>query len=199
MSSKTRHLLYTVVIGGASFIMIVLIWLTIVWLKRPDYIRPDTSGWHTGDIFFSVGDSWESVAVRSLTGALSFELSDSTPSHCGIVVRTHEGVKLAHASTSAGKIVLEDPEEYLQKNGSYCIYRAESPCKADSAMITQKLDSLIRSEVPFDFEYDHSDPKALYCTEMVVTVHELTGRRCLSGLREKLYIYPKDVLDLCRE
>lgn len=99
MDKKKRS--YLRIIGwGCTFVFLFLIvWIGIVWLNRPAYIEPDTSTFKTGDVFFSVGDSWESVAVRTLSGSLSLEVADSTPSHCGIVVRYAEGVKLAHAST----------------------------------------------------------------------------------------------------
>lgn len=177
--------------------LIAAVWILIVWLKRPAYLTPNTSGWNTGDIFFSVGDSWESVAVRSLTGALSLELSDSTPSHCGIIIRDSSDIKLVHESTLAKKIVRETPEEYLKKNGSYCIYAAKPPFQTDSTVLIHILDSLFEAEVPFDFEFDHSDTKALYCTEMVIRAHELAGDTSLSGLREKGYIYPADILNKC--
>lgn len=96
---------------------------------------PDTTMFRTGDIFFSVGDSWESVAVRALSGSTSFEVADSTPSHCGMVIRFADGVKLAHASTVAKKIVLETPEEYLRNNGSYCIYARKAPCTAQPTLL----------------------------------------------------------------
>ena len=92
MDKKKRS--YLRIIGwGCTFVFLFLIvWIGIVWLNRPAYIEPDTSTFETGDVFFSVGDSWESVAVRTLSGSLSLEVADSTPSHCGIVVRYAEGV-----------------------------------------------------------------------------------------------------------
>ncbi len=199
MDNKHRRLFKFIGVGGASLFLVVVAWLLTVWLIRPDYIAPDTGDWRTGDIFFSVGDSWESVAVRSLTGALNFELSDSTPSHCGLVVRDSATVRLVHASTSAQTLVSESPEEYLKKNGSYCIYVSPDPCAIDTTQLRHIVDSLLEAKIPFDFEFDHSDPKALYCTEMVVTVHELAGKDCFSDLRRNDYIYPEDLLNRCRE
>lgn len=197
MTRKTRRLIRIFGFGGALLFFISAMWILIVWMKRPPYLKPDTSGWHTGDIFFSVGDSWESVAVRSLTGALSLELSDSTPSHCGIILRDSSGVMLVHESTLAKKIVREAPEEYLKKNGSYCLYAVKPPTRLDSSLIVHILDSLFDAEVPFDFKFDHSDSKALYCTEMVVTAHELAGDTSFSELRVNGYIYPVEILNKC--
>lgn len=197
MSKKTRRLFRILGLGGALFFLITVLWILLIWQKRPEYLSPDTTGWHTGDIFFSVGDSWQSVAVRSLTGALDFELSDSTPSHCGIIIRDSADIKLVHESTLVKSIVCESPEEYLKKNGSYCLYAAHPPCSVDSIVLIQILDSLIKAKVPFDFEFDHSDYKSLYCTEMVIRVYELAGDASFSDLRGKSYIYPKDMLDKC--
>lgn len=113
--------------GCALFLLLVAGWVGVCLVNRPPYLMPDTTSFDTGDIFFSVGDSWESVAVRALSGTSSWEVTDSTPSHCGIVVRDARGVRLAHASTAAGKIVVETPEEYLRNNGSYCIYAVKPP------------------------------------------------------------------------
>lgn len=194
--NKRRWLRILILSGGLS-ILLTAAWIGIVFFCRPAYIAPDTSGWKTGDIFFSVGDSWESVAVRALTGAKSFELSDSTPSHCGLVVRYSGEVRLVHESTVAKKIVVETPEEYLKNNGSYCLYVRKSPCAPDSVILRQTVDSLLSTGIPFDFDFDHSSPQALYCTEMVVRVSEICGSGYFSHLRKKDYIYPEDILKMC--
>lgn len=199
MDKKKRS--YLRIIGwGCTFVFLFLfVWIGIVWLNRPAYIEPDTSTFETGDVFFSVGDSWESVAVRTLSGSLSLEVADSTPSHCGIVVRYAEGVKLAHASTVKKKIVLETPEEYLRNNGSYCIYTRKAPCTVDTLAIRQSVETLVKNRVPFDFNFDHSTSKALYCTEMVVRVFEQNNCFCFSKLRHNSYMYPNDLLKLCKD
>lgn len=197
MSKKSRRL-YRILCGIIAFFLLIIVWIGIVYLLRPAYIKPDTSDWHTGDIFFSVGDSWESVAVRALTGILHLEISNSTPSHCGIIIRDSSGmVKIAHASTLAKKMVLENPEEYLKNNGAYCLYAKKTPCPIDSVALRHTMDSLINTGVPFDFNFDHSDSKSLYCTEMVVCVFEDNDIFCFSDLRKKRFMYPKDLLNKC--
>lgn len=194
--NKRRWLRILILSVGLS-ILLIAAWIGIVFLCRPAYIAPDTSRWETGDIFFSVGDSWESVAVRALTGAKSFELSDSTPSHCGLVVRYGGEVRLVHESTLAKKIVVETPEEYLKNNGSYCLYVRKSPCAPDSVILRQTVDSLLSKGIPFDFDFDHSSAQALYCTELVVRISEICGSGYFSDLRKKDYIYPEDILNMC--
>lgn len=197
MAKKERRLL--LILGGVLviFFLAIIIWVCVVSWIRPVYVMPDTSSWQTGDIFFSVGDSWESVAVRSLSGAKNFEVSDSTPSHCGVIIRDVDGIKLIHASTVAKKIVAETPEEYMTNNGSYCLYAKRVYHAPDSVAILQTVDSLITKAVPFDFDFNHRDSKALYCTEMVITVFERNGNLRFTPLRKQNYIYPEDILKIC--
>lgn len=68
-----------------------------------------------GLYIFSVGDSWKSYAVRGLTRAKGEALTDSTPSHCGMVVMDGLRPLLVHESTSEGHIVAESPREYFEK------------------------------------------------------------------------------------
>lgn len=197
-NKRKKHLL--LIAGGifALFVLAMIKWVCIVFLSRPSYLVPDTADWKTGDIFFSVGDSWESVAVRSLSGIKNFEVSDSTPSHCGIVVRDSVGVRLIHASTVAKKIVSETPDEYLKNNGSYCLYARRFYPLPDTVAIRETLDSLLISEVPFDFNFDHSESQSLYCSEMVVRVFELNDIDCFLILKEQSYIYPEDILKILK-
>lgn len=191
----------SLILGGilVLFFLAIIIWVCFVFLTRPVYVRPDTTDWQTGDIFFSVGDSWESVAVRTLSGAKNMEVSDSTPSHCGIIVRDGDIVKLVHASTTAKKVVAETPEEYMTNNGSYCLYTRRVHQTPDSVAILQTVDSLIVNAVPFDFDFNHWDSRSLYCTEMVITVFERNGNLRFTPLRRQNYIYPEDLLKLCTD
>lgn len=173
------------------------VWIAYALATRPDYSPPDTSGWKTGDVFFSVGDSWESVAVRSLTIAKDLAVADSTPSHCGLVVHMPDGLRLVHESTVARQIVAETPDEYLRKNGSCCIYTRHVPCPVDTARLKVHIDSLIRLAVPFDFSFDHNDSRKLYCTELVVMLLEENGIDAFSDLRSQNYIYPQDLAIRC--
>lgn len=191
---KKKYRLF--LISGGTLVLFFLSIILYISL-RPAYLMPDTTGWNTGDIFFSVGDSWESAAVRTLTGAKYFELADSTPSHCGFVVRDSNKVFLVHESTVAKRIVAETPEEYLKNNGSYCLYAVKPNADTDSAALLRTLNSLIDNRIPFDFEFNHADSKSLYCTEMVIRVFELNGNFSFSALKDQNYIYPEDLLKMC--
>lgn len=191
-----KKVIRSIAIATSIIVFLLLLWIGIVIFRTPSYLKPDTSDWQTGDVFFSVGDSWKSVAVRSLTSVRNFNVSDSTPSHCGIVVVESGVVKLVHASTSAQKIVKETPDEYLEKNGSYCLFARKSPAGLDTVGIKHHADSLVANAIPFDFEFDHSDSNSLYCTEMVVHLYELNGSPIFSTLRNKTHIYPNDLIKL---
>lgn len=190
-----RRILRYIIAGIVMIVVLVALWICVVVSRIPSYVNPDTSDWHTGDIFFSVGDSWKSVAVRSITGVKNFGLSDTTPSHCGIVIVDSGTVRLVHESTSAKRIVMETPEEYLQNNGSYCLYARRLPCSQDSVRVVHVIDSLMEAGIPFDFDFDHTDDGSLYCTEMVLRVMELSDCTNLSDLRDLGYIYPQDILN----
>lgn len=196
MIKSKRRFYYLIGCGSTLFFLAIAVWIGICLLNRPPYLMPDTTRFETGDIFFSVGDSWESVAVRALSGTRSLEVADSTPSHCGIVIRNDDGVKLVHASTVAKKIVMETTEEYLRNNGSYCIYTRKAPCRVDTLAIRKTVEALVSKGVPFDFKFNHTTPDALYCTEMVVNVFEANNYFCFSKLRKHSYMYPVDLLTL---
>ena len=197
MSGKTGKTIFRILVGILSFcLLLVLIIALVAVFSRPKPTVPDTTDWQTGMVFFSVGDSWESVAVRSITGLRDVALSDSTPSHCGIVVMQENGPLLVHASTTAGHVVAETPAEYIEKNGSYCLYVKAPPLRLDTLKLRSDIDSLLRKPVPFDYDFDHSDSKSLYCTELVVTLHELNGCGAFTPLRQNKYIYPQEILDV---
>ncbi|MGM9816382.1 MAG: YiiX/YebB-like N1pC/P60 family cysteine hydrolase [Lepagella sp.] len=193
MSPSRRRWLFIILAPFALFILFLTVRVAVVMIRRPEFIPPDTSRWHTGDLFFSVGDSWESVAVRALSGLRTYEVADSTPSHCGVVIRRGEEVLLLHASTIAGHVVLESPQQYLVNNGSFCLYACPPPVPVDSLRFTLAADSLLNANIPFDFNFNHNDPSALYCSELVVQIFELTSISPFSSLHRLDYIYPRDI------
>lgn len=200
MRKKRQTVAVRAALAGVGLLfLLVAVAAGCVYFRRPAYAGTDTTQWRTGDIFFSVGDAWQSVAVRTLTGAKHLEFSELTPSHCGlVVVRTGGGeVRLVHASTVAKRVVSETPEQYVSNNGTYCLYVAQAPCGVDTAALQQTLDSLLQAAVPFDFEFNHNDASALYCTELVVSALEQTGCHSFSNLRSNSYIYPADLLKHC--
>lgn len=197
MQSKLRKpTLRILAVISASLIIILVIGVGAAILYRPKPSQPDTSEWQTGMVFFSVGDSWESAAVRSISSILNLTVSDSTPSHCGMVVRYKDRPLLVHASTTARHIVVETPEEYIKNNGSYCLYVKTQPLPLDTLKLKADIDSLLKIPVPFDFEFNHDEGNALYCSELVVTLYELNGCNSLSSLRENNWIYPQDILNV---
>lgn len=196
MNRKVRKTIFRILIGISAFLLLfILIIIGASLFCRHEPSQPDTAEWRTGMVFFSVGDGWESAAVRSITGLFNLAVSDSTPSHCGIVTRGERGPLLFHASTVAKRVVVETPEEYIANNGSYCLYVKPMAFEIDTVKLKSDIDSLLSKQVPFDFEFDHSDDSSLYCTELVVLLHELNGCDTLSSLRNNHYIYPQDILD----
>ena len=195
MSNKTigRRILRCALWSLCTVAAILSVWLLTVTLCRPNDRNPDTSRWQSGYIFFSVGDSWKSVAVRSLTSFRDFNLRDSTPSHCGIVLRMSDGIRLIHESTSAGHIVSETPDDYFRINGSHCIYALPANASIDTMRLRQETERLLNIRKPFDYDFDHNDSTAFYCSEMAVYLLEKTGMPSVSILRESEFIYPDDI------
>ena len=66
----------------------------------------------------------------------------------------------------------------------------------DTAAVRRTVEALVEQQVPFDFNFDHSSAKALYCTEFVVHVLEQNNCFCFSKLRKRNYMYPNDVLKI---
>ena len=197
MSSKLRKPIIRILVVISAFLTILLsVVVGAAIFLHPKPAMPDTSDWTTGMVFFSVGDSWESVVVRSVTGIFNKTVSESTPSHCGIVIMGENGPLLIHSSTIEGHVVVETPDEYIKKNGSYHLYVKSQPFPLDISKLKSDIDSLLSIPVPFDFEFNHSDSKSLYCTELVVILHELNGCNSFSSLREKNFIYPQDILNI---
>ena len=189
-----RHILF---VGVSVLFFILILLLLFVIFYRPTYKGPNTADWKTGDIFFSVGDSWKSVAVRALTGAKEFELPDSTPSHCGIVIRDKKGIWLVHESTSEKRLVMERPDEYVKKNGSFCLFSKPTPCEIDTNLLRKNIERMIHKGIPFDYRFNNEDTTSLYCTEFVVYAFEKAGCNNFSELHKQQYIYPKDLEKIC--
>lgn len=199
-SKKGVHSVLRYSLVGLSVLLFFLLgWILTVVLKTPKSQKPDITEWKTGDIFFSVGDSWKSVAVRAMTGARDLEMPDSTPSHCGIVLRDKENVWLVHESTDKKKLVKEKALEYQKINGSYCIFVRSVPCHIDTVRLKKDIDNWLRMEKPFDLDFNHRDTTALYCTEFVVELMERNGCNIFSALRENQYIYPKELKNICEK
>lgn len=197
MNLKVRKSVFRILVGISAFLLLFLLFVIIgAIFCRPKAALPDTLLWRTGMVFFSVGNTWESAVVRSFTGLMNMEVSDSTPSHCGIVILKEGNPFLVHASTTAGHIVVETPVEYIENNGSYCLYTKPHRCQIDTLKLKSQIDSLLGIPVPFDYDFNHFDNKSLYCTELVVTLFELNGCTSLSTLRKQHFIYPQDILNI---
>lgn len=199
MKSKkgVRSFLRYILVGLSVLLIFLVGWVLTVIIKTPKYQVPDTTGWKTGDIFFSVGDSWKSVVVRALTGARDLEMPDSTPSHCGVVIRENGRLWLVHESTDKEKLVKEPADNYQRINGSYCLFARSVPCDMDTVKLKRDIDYWIKKEKPFDYDFNHRDTTSLYCTEFVVELMERNGCKAFSGLRQNQYIYPKELQKIC--
>ena len=118
----------------------------------------------TGDLVFRRGNSIESWYIMTF---------DKFPgySHAGIIIRTNDGIKVAHSVSHEGDsdgVVLEDLSLFWDKTRS-------TRCAAYRFNLTQnQRDSIcnycmemVEQKIPFDHEFDYIDDTKLYCTEMI--------------------------------
>ena len=158
------------------------------------YQKPVIETWRTGDIFFSVGDSWKSGAVLSLTEVQGNVLSDSVPTHCGLVIYDKGVPMLVHESTTKETLVSETVEEYLETNGAYILYALPPKVNLDTVRLRIYVNELIKNKIGFDFDFNHHDSTEMYCSEFVLMAIENNLNVRYDGLRAKKYIYPLDIL-----
>ena len=193
-----KKILKVSIVALSVLLLLVGVRLVIFLVNRVDYQTPDTSDWQSGYIFFSVGDSWKSDAVRSMTALSGQAATDSTPSHCGFVLMGPDGPLLVHESTTEKQIVAQTPMEFITREGAYCVYALPVKDALDTVKLRRDIEQMLEAATPFDFNFDHNDTTALYCSELVVTLFEKNGRDDLTPLRQEQYIYPRHILEYIR-
>lgn len=190
MSKPLRRLLprpVLYIIGAAGVAVSILTAIYLFYLhSTPAFIPPDTSRWHTGDIFFSTGHSWKSDAVRLLGGH-----SDDGISHCGFIVRRRDSVFLIHMSPDKGRIVKETPADFAASGTVAAITARRLSPAPDTTRLIPRLNRLLAQEKPFDSRFDTKDTTAYYCTELIVKELAAAGSPQLLPLLRSQYIYPQ--------
>lgn len=178
-------------IAVVLFIVILLLFATFwiyVWLSIKPFQRPDTTGWRTGDIFFSVGNSWRSVVVKMFDSDNPEGLT-----HCGFVIVRDGQPMLVHMSTDKNCITCEGIDEYGLINDVSAITVRRLRNLPDTTRLRVALEKLLRNGKEFDHSFDHRDASKYYCSELVV--RELQGVGCndFDDLLDKDHIYPVEI------
>lgn len=186
---RTRRRVLRVVGGFVVFITAVLATFFIaVQCSRKPYTSPDTTGWQTGDIFFSSGNSWRSLCVRLLGGESTDEVT-----HCGFVVIEDGKPRLVHMSTDKDAITMEDVDDYGKLNDCYKITARRLTVPVDTVALRRNLMKLIEDGKGFDNDFDHTDSDKYYCTELIIRVLEHQGIYVFDPLLDKDFVYPADL------
>lgn len=187
--SRTRRIVAGVAgVFCALILLFVVTVFVIVACSRRDFVSPDTTGWKTGDIFFSAGNSWRSLVVRYFGGE-----SDFRSTHCGFVLMVDGKPRLVHMSTEKNAITIEDIDEYARVNDVASISVRRLSVPADTVCLKNEINRLIRVGKAFDNDFNHRDTTAYYCTEFIIRTLERQGNRSLTPLLDKVYVYPVDI------
>lgn len=170
-------------VGGGAIVVAVA-------CSRKPWKSPDSTGWQTGDIFFSAGNSWKSLAVRVLGGK-----SEEGSTHCGIVVMEQGRPLLVHMSTDKGTIAAEEIEEYARLNDVSAVTVRRLRELPDTAKLRGYIDYLRAARKRFDYDFNHKDTAEYYCTEFVVHALRHAGQPILVPLLKEEHIYPSQIED----
>lgn len=193
LSRSSRRIVWRVAGGLLAIIAALgLAFMIIVQCSRRDFKSPDTSGWRTGDIFFSAGNSWRSIIVKWFGG----ESSEGT-THCGFVLMVNGRPMLVHMSTDKNEITMESIEDYARLNDVSAISARRLIHMPDTVKLRQDLMKLIAEHKAFDNSFDHDDTTHYYCTELVIRELEHLGHRELTPLLQQEYVYPVDIETSC--
>lgn len=172
-----------------GFILIVVLALAIaVQCSRKPWRSPDTTGWQTGDIFFSAGNSWKSLAVR-----LFGDKSEEGSTHCGIVMMRDGVPMLVHMSTETGEIRAEYIEDYARVNDVSAVTVRRLRQLPDTVVLRRYVDYLFRRKKRFDNNFNARDTTEYYCTEFVIHAMDHAGNSSFMPLLTDDYIYPEQL------
>lgn len=160
-----------------------------VWASRRPFEHPDTTGWQTGDIFFSAGNSWRSAAVR----LLGSDSKDET-THSGFIVVNEQGEPMmVHMSTETGRIAMESIAHYGAMNDVRTITARRLRVAPDTVALRRELMRLMAEGKRFDNEFDLQDTTEYYCTELVLHVLNEQNHPAFKGFLERRVVYPVDL------
>jgi hypothetical protein len=120
-----------------------------------------------GDIIFRGGTDIESNIIRD------FSYKDKRFSHCGIILKTVNGLEVSHilggTTHPDGSILSEPIEDFLSypENESAAIFGTDLTI-GEINSVSCFLDSLRKAKVTFDLRFNLFTKQQLYCTEMLI-------------------------------
>ena len=160
--------------------------------------RVDPFKLRSGDLVFRVGTGWRAVAVRLL--------SRNSLSHVGIAVIEKDGVHIVHAESPGedgpGGVVDQTLAAFVSAANSQGVvaYRRTDVSTVISKRVADAALAFSREHIPFDDHFDLDDPKAFYCTELVLRASSAAGAPILAthtvisgGVMAGDYVFPRDL------
>ena len=133
--------------------------IAVVFASRAIIYRPiECDKWQEGMVILHESKSQQSPLIKAVTA--------SRWTHCGIVVRTSEGLKVLEAS----KTVRLVPIEEFCKRGKGGDYIVCLPCKRLSKPISYKK----YLGQPYDLSFKFDNDK-MYCSELVWLIYKEQG------------------------
>ena len=150
-------------------------------------------GLAVGDVVLMESHTWRAALVRLIDG----QPHGRGFSHVGVVHDTAPPYTLLHAVPGAGGTVRLEPWPSIAAGGGTSrveIWRPRADVDADTLQAIGER--LARRAVPFDADFDHHDPDALYCTELVTHLYQGAGAPLLDADALSVRaLFPADLTD----
>lgn len=148
-----------------------------------------------GDLVFREGVGWRSAAVQARG---NFSLS-----HVGIADRSFDGrIVIIHADpggySRSGVVRAESIESFAhwRQSRGLSVYRLPLSRRANNQMVATAR-SYVTRQIPFDYDFNFADDRALYCTELVwraLQRKRIPEFKTMVGLMDTTIIFPQDLL-----
>jgi hypothetical protein len=164
------------------------------WFRTGEYRRSlhefrENTVFHTGDLLFRRGSSFESMMVMMAD-------REGDYSHVGVVVMEGSTPWVIH--TEPGKkqspdavVRRERMEQFLapRKATQYSLFRMSFPEPLDTGALVHYLTEVFDAAVPFDYDFDDDDDTRLYCSELVKNAFDCAGIDLLFGKKDQLSVF----------
>lgn len=160
-----------------------------------------TTNDHQGGNNFKSGD----VICRLGNGFFSEYFKDISPgekiySHVGVIYKDGSNIDVIHIEaselTGVGFVKKESLETFLEKIKVWGVYRLKAKEEIQLA-ISQQAKAYLAKKIPFDLNFNSSDDKELYCTELVANcINKSFGKTVIKptiAQNEPAVLYVSDI------
>ena len=152
-------------------------------------VRPvlRSAAW-VGDVVFFRTTTWRGRIVR----LFQFDMDDDF-AHVGVVVRVTPDVLVAHACpTEPAAVRIDRLDELLMRDEitAAAVFRPRAD-DAEATAAATIAEDYARRAIPFDFDFELADDRAVYCTELVWLAYRSAGLKI--GTTGRI-LFPADLL-----